>query len=193
MIPYGFKKKDGTINEQISAWPISANAASIIRNSKPILTHQELTKMSTNIEQFSYVSKRVALTQLYVELSLPLPAALRAAEADLRFGSYERSSVWIGFLLWSVFLCGVLAVFGTEYDLLPPTRDPSIIHGRPFFDYLYFEVITFTTVGYGDIIPTTVQGKFLAMCTALLGATHGVTFVAIILQALSHPSSGNDH
>ncbi len=44
----------------------------------------EFTKMSTNIEEFSYVSKFVALTHLYVELSLPLPAALRAAEADLR-------------------------------------------------------------------------------------------------------------
>src|SRR5260221_10730434 len=41
------------------------------------------TKMSTNMEQFSYVSKLVALAHLYVELSLPLPAALRAAEADL--------------------------------------------------------------------------------------------------------------
>jgi hypothetical protein len=61
----GLKKKDGTVNEQISAWPISANAPS-------------------NIEQFSYVAKLVALTHLYVELSLPLPAALRAAEADLR-------------------------------------------------------------------------------------------------------------
>jgi hypothetical protein len=70
----GFKKKDGIINEQISGWPISANAAS---------TFQEFTKRSTNIEQFSYVSKLVALTYLYVELSLPLPAALRAAEADL--------------------------------------------------------------------------------------------------------------
>ncbi len=49
--------------------------------------------MSTNIEQFSYVSKLVALTHLYVELTLPLPAALRAArilftecahQADLR-------------------------------------------------------------------------------------------------------------
>ena len=118
---------------------------------------------------------------------------IRSVFSLLRHTKREPVYVWIGFLLWSVFLCGVLAVFGTEYDLLPPTRDPSIIHGRPFFDYLYFEVITFTTVGYGDIIPTTVQGKFLAMCTALLGATHGVTFVAIILQALSHPSSGNDH
>ena len=118
---------------------------------------------------------------------------VRSIFSFLRHTKREPVYVWIAFLLWSVFLCGLLAVFGTEYDLLPPTRDPSIIQVRPFFDYLYFEVVTFTTVGYGDITPTTVQGKFLAMCTALLGATHGVTFVAIILQALSHPSSGNDH
>ena len=72
------------MNEQISAWPISADAASIIQNLKPIFINQEFTKMRTNIEQFSYVSKLVALTDLYVELSLSLPAALRAAEADLR-------------------------------------------------------------------------------------------------------------
>ena len=47
-------------------------------------------------------------------------------------------------------------------------------------------------VGLG-LVFVTVEGKILAMCTALLGATHGVTFVAIILQALSRPSSGSDH
>jgi len=72
------------MNEQISAWQITANAASMIQNLKPIPINQEFTKMRTNIEQFSYVSKLVALTHLYVELSLPLRAALRAAEADLR-------------------------------------------------------------------------------------------------------------
>jgi hypothetical protein len=59
-------------------------------------------------------------------------------------------------------------------------------------DYLYYEVITFTTVGYGDIVPVSVHGKVLAMCTALFGATHGVTFVAIILQALSWPPAKGD-
>jgi hypothetical protein len=34
-------------------------------------------------EQLSQVEKAVALTKLYLELSLPLPDALRAAEADL--------------------------------------------------------------------------------------------------------------
>src|SRR5262249_42433516 len=77
-----------------------------------------------------------------------------------------------------------------EYDLLPQTLEPSITHGRPLIDSFYYEIITFTTVGCGDIIPSTAQGKLLAICTALLGATHGVTFVAIILQALTqHPSA----
>jgi hypothetical protein len=86
------------MNEQISAWPIGANAGSIIQNLKPVITDREFTKTSTNIEEFSYVSKLVALTQMYMELSLPVPAALRAAEADLRAlfncqtqSSYKRS------------------------------------------------------------------------------------------------------
>ena len=100
----------------------------------------------------------------------------------------EPVYVWIAFLLWSVFICSVLAVFAIEYDLLPHTSEPSITHGRPLIDYLYYEIITFTTVGYGDIIPPNAQGKLLAICTALLGATHGVTFVALVLQAITqHP------
>src|SRR5580700_7330446 len=71
---------------------------------------------------------------------------------------------------------------------ISPLCEPS--HGAKsgLIDYLYYEIITFTTVGYGDIIPSTAQGKLLAICTALLGATHGVTFVALVLQALTqHP------
>jgi Ion channel len=99
----------------------------------------------------------------------------------------EPIFVWVGYLLWSVFLCGILAVFPFEYDLLPHLSDASATQSRPLIDYLYYEVITFTTVGYGDIIPATLPAKILAMCTALFGATHGVTFVAIALQALTGP------
>jgi hypothetical protein len=99
----------------------------------------------------------------------------------------EPVFVWIAFLLWSLFICSVLAAFAFEYDLLPHTPDSSTAQSRPLIDYLYYEIITFTTVGYGDIVPSTTQGKLLAICTALLGATHGVTFVAIVFQALNQP------
>jgi hypothetical protein len=104
----------------------------------------------------------------------------------------EPIFVWLGYLLWSLFLCCFLAVFAFEYDLLPHLPDVATTQSRPLIDYLYYEVITFTTVGYGDIVPTTLQGKILAMFTALFGATHGVTFVAIILQALTRPTNSTE-
>lgn len=105
----------------------------------------------------------------------------------LRHRQREPFYIWIAYLLWSVLICFVLSVFAFQYDLLPHL--PTASQGRQMIDYLYYEVITFTTVGYGDITPNTAEGKILAMCTALLGATHGVTFVAIVFYALGHKSS----
>ena len=104
----------------------------------------------------------------------------------------EPIFVPLSYVAWSVFLCSILAVFAYEYDLLPHVSNSSTTQGRPLIDYLYYEVITFTTVGYGDIIPAAVPAKILAMFTALFGATHGVTFVAIVLQALTHPPSNGE-
>jgi hypothetical protein len=74
----------GAMNKQISAWVQRERDASFIQNSRRSLINRELTKMSANIGQFSYVAKLVALTYQYVELNLTLSAAVRAAEADLR-------------------------------------------------------------------------------------------------------------
>jgi hypothetical protein len=74
----------GAMNEQISAWVQRERDASFIQNSRRSLINRELTKMSANIGQFSYVAKLVALTYQYVELNLTLSDAVRAAEADLR-------------------------------------------------------------------------------------------------------------
>ena len=104
----------------------------------------------------------------------------------------EPIFVWIGYLLWSLFLCCVLAVFAFQYDLLPHVPAPDASSSRPLIDYLYYEIITFTTVGYGDIVPSSAPAKILAMFTALFGATHGVTFVAIVLQALTRPPANGD-
>jgi hypothetical protein len=48
-------------------------------------------KMSIDIRQFSHLEKLVTLTQLYLELKLPLAGALRAAKADLQMLIYQPS------------------------------------------------------------------------------------------------------
>jgi hypothetical protein len=117
---------------------------------------------------------------------------IRSIFAFLQRTRRQPFYVWIMFLVWSVFICCVLAGFAIGYDLLPHTPEPSLTKSRPLIDYLYYEIMTFTTVGYGDIVPLSAQGKLLAICTALLGFTHGVTFVALVLQALTqHPSGKN--
>lgn len=41
--------------------------------------------------------------------------------------------------------------------------------GRSFFDALYFSVMTWTTVGYGDFVPVTPISKIVAGSEALMG------------------------
>jgi hypothetical protein len=132
---------------------------------------------------------------LYIGLALVFVLygfTIRSVFAFLHHTRREPVYVWISYLAWSVFIRGILSVFALEYDLLPNAPRAAIAHGRPLIDYLYYEIITFTTVGYGDIVPSTAEGKLLAICTAHLGATHGVTFVALFLLALTQPpQAGN--
>ena len=51
-----------------------------------------------------------------------------------------------------------LVVFNVE----PDTFDT-------FFDALYWAVVSLTTVGYGDLYPTTEVGRFVAMASSLMG------------------------
>lgn len=71
------------MDEQIFTGPLSAHLTSRIQNLKPILFDQELVKMDNSVQQFSCGQKVGALTQVYLAFGLPLPTALRAAEADL--------------------------------------------------------------------------------------------------------------
>jgi hypothetical protein len=71
------------VNEQLSAPSLDLSAGSFIQDLTPLLTNQEPPKMRTAIEHIPYIEKLATLTLQYLELSLPLAAALRAAEADL--------------------------------------------------------------------------------------------------------------
>jgi hypothetical protein len=65
------------VNETIAA------QVPVLPHLTPLLIKYDFMKMSVNRDQFLYVERLAALTQLYLALRLPLHDALRAAEADL--------------------------------------------------------------------------------------------------------------
>jgi hypothetical protein len=80
------------MNEQTFTWPLSPKPASCIQNPKPFIFDQELMKMDNSIQQFSDGKRLRALIQIYLEFSLPLQVAHRAAEADLCRLDVEKSA-----------------------------------------------------------------------------------------------------
>ncbi len=53
---------------------------------------------------------------------------------------------------------------------------------RNYFDSLYFTIITFSTIGYGDIVPLTHFGKIVAMIYALLWVPLFVWITSVVME-----------
>ena len=67
-------------------------------------------------------------------------------------------------LQWSISCAVVLSVFAllySRFNLISPRSD--------WFDPLYFSVVTFTTLGYGDLHPVGVFGKMVASAESMSG------------------------
>lgn len=56
----------------------------------------------------------------------------------------------------------------------------TVLEKRPFFDALYFSVVTMATVGYGDIIPVTRAGRILVIFVIIGGVG---TFMSVLANA----------
>ena len=57
--------------------------------------------------------------------------------------------------------------------------------GGSLFDFVYYSIITLTTIGYGDIHPLTPAAKFSAMTQAIISHIVTVLFLAILFVYIS--------
>jgi hypothetical protein len=88
-----------------------------------------------------------------------------------------RSSVKFRFIFLTVILVIIFIVGITgfmAFEELSP------------FEALYFTVVTISTVGYGDIYPSTIQGTVLAMVLIVIGVGTFLGIVASITEFLLH-------
>lgn len=97
----------------------------------------------------------------------------------------------------AILLFVVLSVaFASMYSLFLPFLEgtPSLGHNTGgvaryetigFVDCLYFSVTTQTTVGYGDIVATTLFGKILSMVQAVFGYFYMAFMISLfVLRAM---------
>ncbi|CAD6198382.1 unnamed protein product [Caenorhabditis auriculariae] len=66
---------------------------------------------------------------------------------------------------------------------------PTISGFQHFADYLWFEIITFFSIGYGDVQVQTYCGRALAMLTAVVGTLFSSTLIALMSRKLILSSS----
>lgn len=71
----------------------------------------------------------------------------------------------VGFALFYIFVTA-LFMFNVDQQIDPNTGAPFF---TDFFDAVYWSTCTLTTVGYGDIYPTTSIGRVVSMVSALVG------------------------
>ena len=75
-----------------------------------------------------------------------------------------------------------------NYSLLVIKRSdnfPNEVDKQEFITALYFSTITFTTLGYGDVLPANNIGKIITMTEVLIGTIHMVAFVSMIITSFS--------
>ncbi|MBC8186362.1 two pore domain potassium channel family protein [candidate division KSB1 bacterium] len=98
--------------------------------------------------------------------------------------TYHRETTLVQFLyLYATtvfsfaFLYTILdSVYGNMFHI----NYPSDI----FFDFLYLSVITVSTLGYGDIVPTTTLAKFLIMIQTIVGYLFLYIFLGLVISWL---------
>jgi len=60
------------------------------------------------------------------------------------------------------------ALYVTNVDSFKTSLTANSSFIRQFFEFLYFSLITFSSVGFGDIVPISVSGKIIVMLEVLL-------------------------
>ncbi len=90
-----------------------------------------------------------------------------------------------GYLLLGVLGSTLLAISDIVQETILKRDTPAILfgggHANGFHDYLYFSFVTLTTLGYGDIIPSSAFAKSLTMIISISGQLYITILIAMLV------------
>ena len=93
---------------------------------------------------------------------LKMVSHIRGANIILRGLLASRAKISVFFLAMLI----LAIIMGTVAYLLETGENENF---ASIPDSVYWAIVTITTIGYGDVVPTTVAGKFLAAFCGLIG------------------------
>ncbi len=100
-----------------------------------------------------------------------------------------RSAIWAARSKVAVFLSVVLiavVIVGSAMHVIEGGGPDNVTGFDSIPESMYWAVITMTTVGYGDVSPSTALGKLMAACMMLLGYCLIIVPTGIISAELAH-------
>ena len=105
------------------------------------------------------------------------------------YGEKPLNIFLISFLIVSIFAI-LYMITGVEnnntVDLLNSNSNESFLNFiKKYIDVWYFSMATFSTVGYGDIVVTSIYGKLLASIEVFLGVTIGASWASVLFRKMS--------
>jgi len=126
-------------------------------------------------------------------IGMPLIAVSYASFGFIshRYVRYTREQLVAAPLVFVSAAILLILVFSGYYIAFPisiSTRNYVPISGD-LTSAIYFSTATFTTLGYGDIVPANDQGRWVVMLESLLGMTHMVLFILTFLRNVDFSQS----
>lgn len=91
----------------------------------------------------------------------------------------------IGLYLITAFAVISILAFAADFKRFGLTSTFDTKYSFKKSDYLYFSAITWTTVGYGDFIPSSDESRLLAAEEALFGYVYMAVYIGYMLNLLT--------
>lgn len=105
---------------------------------------------------------------LLLETVCYVSSLIFVADMFVRPRSYRRNILMLFFNYVEISLC-----FAVAYASLHLLGDAP----KSYFDYIYFSIVTSTTIGYGEYVPVSQLGKFMVCTQAIIVAAFIILFL----------------